>query len=71
MKERIAIGLVEDQVLFRNGIKAILGGWDELEVIFESGDGYSVIDRNIRGRCRTDRRVFVMWRMHVVVCDLN
>ena len=45
MKERIAIGLVEDQVLFRNGIKAILGGWDELEVIFESGDGYSVIDR--------------------------
>ncbi|MDF3026986.1 MAG: hypothetical protein K0S23_1293 [Fluviicola sp.] len=45
MKERIAIGLVEDQALFRNGIKAILGGWDELEVIFESGDGYSVIER--------------------------
>ncbi len=45
MKERIAIGLVEDQVLFRNGIKAILGGWEDLEVIFESGDGYSVIDR--------------------------
>jgi two-component system, NarL family, response regulator NreC len=45
MKERITIGLVEDQVLFRNGIKAILGGWDELEVMFESGDGYTVIDR--------------------------
>ncbi len=45
MKEHITIGLVEDQVLFRNGIKAILGEWDELEVIFESGDGYSVIER--------------------------
>ena len=45
MKEHITIGLVEDQVLFRNGIKAILGEWDELEVIFESGDGSSVIER--------------------------
>lgn len=46
MKEhKITIGLVEDQLLFRNGIKAILGSWDELEVIFESGEGYSVIER--------------------------
>lgn len=46
MKEqKITIGLVEDQLLFRNGIKAILGSWDELEVIFESGDGYSVIEK--------------------------
>lgn len=45
MKEHITIGLVEDQLLFRNGIKAILNSWDELEVIFESGEGYSVIDR--------------------------
>ena len=43
--QKITIGLVEDQLLFRNGIKAILGSWDELEVIFESGDGYSVIER--------------------------
>lgn len=43
MKEKITIGLVEDQVLFRNGIKAILGSWEDLEVIYESGDGYSAI----------------------------
>lgn len=43
MKEKITIGLVEDQLLFRNGIKAILSSWDNLEVIYESGDGYSVI----------------------------
>lgn len=44
MKENITIGLVEDQLLFRNGIKAILNGWEDLEVIYESGDGYSVIE---------------------------
>lgn len=44
MKERITIGLIEDQVLFRNGIKAILESSDEFEVIFEAGEGYSVID---------------------------
>lgn len=44
MKEKITIGLVEDQLLFRNGIHAILSGWEDLEVIYESGDGYSVIE---------------------------
>ena len=44
MVETIKIGLVEDQVLFRNGIKAILGSWKDLEVIFEAGEGYTVIE---------------------------
>ncbi len=45
MKQTIKVGLVEDQLLFRTGIKAILQSWEELEVVFESGDGYSVIER--------------------------
>lgn len=45
MEQTIKIGLVEDQLLFRTGIKAILSSWDDLEVVFESGDGYSVIEK--------------------------
>lgn len=45
MKQRITIGLIEDQVLFRNGIKAILESFEHFQVTFESGDGFSVIDR--------------------------
>lgn len=44
MLETIKIGLIEDQVLFRTGIKAILGSWENLEVIFEAGEGYTVIE---------------------------
>ncbi|MBL0911573.1 MAG: response regulator transcription factor [Bacteroidia bacterium] len=43
--EKIQVGLVEDQVLFREGMKAILGNWPELEVVFESPDGHSVLDK--------------------------
>lgn len=42
---KITIGLVEDQLLFRQGIKAILSTWSVFEVIFESADGYSVIQK--------------------------
>jgi two-component system response regulator NreC len=45
MQNKIHIGLVEDQYLFREGMKAILGNWPELAVVFESADGYSVIDK--------------------------
>ncbi len=45
MPNKINIGLVEDQLLFREGMKAILGNWQELEVVFESPDGYSVIEK--------------------------
>lgn len=44
-QEKIRIGLVEDQFLFRQGIKAILSAWGDLEVMFESTDGYSVIQK--------------------------
>lgn len=45
MNKKINIGLVEDQVLFREGLKAILQTWPDIEVVFESPDGFSVEDR--------------------------
>ena len=44
MNLKINVGLVEDQFLFRQGIKAILSHWPEIKVIFESSNGYSVIE---------------------------
>lgn len=41
----IKLGLIEDQLLFRKGMKAILGNWPEISVMFESEDGFSVIDK--------------------------
>lgn len=45
MYEVIKVGLVEDQALFRQGIKAIIEQWENCVVTFESPDGYSVIER--------------------------
>jgi DNA-binding NarL/FixJ family response regulator len=41
----IRIGLVEDQFLFRQGMRAILQTRQGLEVIFESAEGYTVVDQ--------------------------
>lgn len=43
MQEQITVGLVEDQFLFRKGMKAILSAWPDLSVVFESADGFSVL----------------------------
>ncbi|MBN9293921.1 MAG: response regulator transcription factor [Flavobacteriia bacterium] len=43
MKNGIKVGLVEDQHLFRDGIKAILSAWQDIEIIFEAGEGFSVV----------------------------
>lgn len=43
-KEKIRIGLVEDHYLFRQGMKAVLSAWPEVQVTFESPEGYSVIN---------------------------
>jgi DNA-binding NarL/FixJ family response regulator len=45
MLQAIQIGLVEDQLLFRQGIKAILNSSPEFNVIFESADGHSVVQK--------------------------
>jgi len=43
--ETIKLGIVEDQKLFVSGIKAILSAWPRIEFVFESPNGYSVIER--------------------------
>lgn len=43
MKNGIKVGLVEDQHLFRDGMKAILSAWQDIEIIFEAGEGFSVV----------------------------
>jgi DNA-binding NarL/FixJ family response regulator len=45
MQTKIAVGLIEDQFLFREGMKAIIATWNEMEVIFESAEGYSVMNK--------------------------
>lgn len=45
MQQQIRVGLVEDQYLFREGMKAILGNWSDIEVVFESAEGHSVPDK--------------------------
>lgn len=41
----IHIGLIEDQFLFRKGIKAILGSYPGVKVVFEAEEGYSILER--------------------------
>ncbi|MFK7784424.1 MAG: LuxR C-terminal-related transcriptional regulator [Crocinitomicaceae bacterium] len=43
--EQIKVGLIEDQKLFREGIKVLINSDSELNVMFESPDGFSVLDR--------------------------
>ncbi len=45
MTQKICIGLIEDQFLFREGVKSILNSFPNFEVIFESGDGFSVLEK--------------------------
>jgi two-component system, NarL family, response regulator NreC len=44
MQEQINIGIVEDNSLFREGLKAIINGWPNVKVVFEASEGYSVIE---------------------------
>lgn len=45
MEQKIKIGLIEDQVLFREGMKALLSFWDKTTVMFESENGFSAEDK--------------------------
>lgn len=46
MRERkIRVGIVEDQPLFRQGLKAIISAWEDAEVVFESAEGYTVEEK--------------------------
>jgi two-component system, NarL family, response regulator NreC len=45
MESKLLLGIIEDQLLFRQGMKALVTNWPPIEVIFESGDGYSVVEK--------------------------
>ncbi len=45
METKILVGLVEDQFLFREGMKAILNNWPDITVAFEAAEGYTVMDK--------------------------
>lgn len=45
MENKIRVGLVEDHFLFRQGMKAIISAWPDIEIVFESAEGYSVVDK--------------------------
>ena len=45
MNTPVNVGLVEDQLLFREGMKAIVDSWPDTAIVFESADGYSVIEK--------------------------
>ena len=42
---KIKVGIVEDQLLFREGIKAILTNGGDFDIVFESSDGFSVLSK--------------------------
>lgn len=45
MEQKIKIGLIEDQFLFREGMKALLSFWDKTTVMFESENGFSAEEK--------------------------
>ena len=45
MDNKILVGLVDDHFLFRQGMKAIISVWPEIQIVFESAEGYTVIDK--------------------------
>lgn len=45
MEQKIKVGLVEDQFLFREGMKALLSFWPKTTIVFESENGFSVEEK--------------------------
>jgi DNA-binding NarL/FixJ family response regulator len=42
---RIRIAIADDHILFRKGLRALLSGFDEVQVLFEAGDGQELLER--------------------------
>lgn len=45
MQSKIQVGIIEDQLLFREGMKAILAHWPEFELVFECAEGYTAVEK--------------------------
>ncbi len=61
MEKHIRIGLVDDQLLVRSGFKTLIQNWEDIEVVFESGDGHSVIEK----------LTALNYRPHIVLVDIR
>ncbi|WP_324671761.1 response regulator transcription factor [Hymenobacter sp. GOD-10R] len=45
----VRIAVVDDHILFRKGLRALLSGFPGIEVIFEAGDGQELLERLDQG----------------------
>jgi DNA-binding NarL/FixJ family response regulator len=41
----IRLAIADDHILFRKGLRALLSGFEEVEVLFEAGDGQELLER--------------------------
>lgn len=41
----IRLAIADDHILFRKGLRALLSGFEEMEVLFEAGDGQDLLER--------------------------
>lgn len=41
----IRLAIVDDHILFRKGLQALLNGFKDIEVLFEAGDGQELLER--------------------------
>ena len=56
MTTPIRLALADDQALVRGGLRALLDGFAQLQVVVEAGDGEALLaalDAHGRCRCRT------------------
>ncbi|UYZ61044.1 response regulator [Hymenobacter latericus] len=45
MSPTIRVAIADDHILFRKGLRALLTAFDEVEVLFEAGDGQELLER--------------------------
>ncbi|WP_400191885.1 response regulator transcription factor [Hymenobacter sp. B81] len=41
----VRLAIADDHILFRKGLRALLGGFQDVEVLFEAGDGQELLER--------------------------
>ncbi|GAB3227593.1 hypothetical protein GCM10027346_11130 [Hymenobacter seoulensis] len=56
----IKLAVVDDHILFRKGLRALISGFPGMEVVFEAGDGQELLERLDQGTIP-----------HVVLMDLQ
>jgi DNA-binding NarL/FixJ family response regulator len=60
----ITVLLVDDQLLFRKGLRSLLEGQEDIQVVGEAADGQQAVER-----ARATRPNVVLMDLHMPVCD--